>query len=117
MAGPALACNGDSLTVARNSLGSLSGVLTWAMSPPRGNNRDFVSYKPLVQWLCFTWRRSWLLVHRTPGLRPRVLLNPRHVNHAPPSYNYNIDHVVIVVCGMSVPAVDKTDGYIHIVVG
>ena len=26
--------------------------LTRATSPPRGNNRDFVSYKPLVRW-CF----------------------------------------------------------------
>ena len=70
-------------------------ALRRATSLPRGKC-DYVSYKTLVRW-CFACalrgraRGFWFI-----GLRPRglctVATRARHVNHALPSYNCNIDH-------------------------
>ena len=63
-------------------------------SLPRGNKRDYVS---LVRWrfacaLRGSARGFWFI--DPLGLRPRglctVATRACHVNHAPPSYNYNI---------------------------
>ena len=73
-------------------------ALRRATSLPRGNKRDYVSYKTLVQWrfacaLRGSARGFWFI--DPLGLRPRglctVATRTCHVNHAPPSYNYNID--------------------------
>ena len=72
-------------------------ALRRATSLPRGNKRDYVSYKTLVRWhfacaLCGGARGFWFI--DPLGLRPHglctVATRARHVNHAPPSYNYNI---------------------------
>ena len=73
-------------------------ALRRATSLPRGNKRDYVSYKTLVRW-CFACalRGSacgfWFI--DPLGLRPRglctVATRACHVNHAPPSYNYNVN--------------------------
>ena len=74
-------------------------VLRRATSLPRGNKRDYVSYKTLVRWrfacaLRGSARGFWFI--DPLGLRPSglctVATRACHVNHAPPSYNYNIDH-------------------------
>ena len=68
-----------------------------ATSLPRVNKRDYVSYKTLVRWgfacaLRGSARGFWFI--DPLGLRPRGLRTVAnracHVNHAPPSYNYNI---------------------------
>ena len=73
-------------------------ALRRATSLPRGNKRDYVSYKTLVRWrfacaLRGSARGFWFI--DPLGLRPRglctVATRACHVNHAPPSYNYNID--------------------------
>ena len=72
-------------------------ALQRATSLPRGNKRDYVSYKTLVRWrfacaLRGSARGFWFI--DPLGLRPRglctVTTRACHVNHAPPSYNYNI---------------------------
>ena len=77
--------------------GELRLALRRATSLPRGNKRDYVSYKTLVRWrfacaLCGSARGFWFI--DPLGLRPRglctVATRACHVNHAPPSYNYNI---------------------------
>ena len=74
------------------NFGLLCGVL------PRGNKRDYVSYKTLVRWrfacaLRGSARGFWFI--DPLGLRPRglctVATRACHVNHAPPPYNYNIE--------------------------
>ena len=73
-------------------------ALRRATSLPRGNKRDYVSYKTLVRWhlacaLCGGARGFWFI--DPLGLLSRSLCTiatrTRHVNHAPPSYNYNIE--------------------------
>ena len=73
-------------------------ALRRATSLPRGNKRDYISYKTLVRWrfacaLRGSARGFWFI--DPLGLRPRglctVATRACHVNHAPPSYNYNID--------------------------
>ena len=72
-------------------------TLRRATSLPRGNKRDYVSYKTLVRWrfACALrgGARGFWFIDRL-GLRPRglctVATHARHVNHAPPSYNYNM---------------------------
>ena len=72
-------------------------ALRRATSLPRGNKRDNVSYKTLVRWrfacaLRGSARGFWFI--DPLGLRPHGLCTVGtcacHVNHAPPSYNYNI---------------------------
>ena len=72
-------------------------ALRRATSLPRGNKRDYVSYKTLVRWrfacaLRGSARGFWFI--DPLRLRPRglctVATRACHVNHAPPSYNYNI---------------------------
>ena len=69
-------------------------ALRRATSLPRGNKRDYVSYKTLVRWRFACALRGgahgfWFI--DPLGLRTRA----RHVNHASPSYNYkNIYGVV-----------------------
>ena len=72
-------------------------ALRRSTSLPRGNKRDYVSYKTLVRWrfacgLRGSARGFWFI--DPLGLRPRglctVATRACHVNHAPPSYNYNI---------------------------
>ena len=69
-------------------------ALRRATSLPRGNKRDYVSYKTLVRWrfacaLRGSARGFWFI--HPLGLRPRGLCTvATRVNHAPPSYNYNI---------------------------
>ena len=72
-------------------------ALRRATSLPRGNKRDYVSYKTLVRWrfacaLRGSARGFWFI--DPLGLRPRglctVATRACHVNHAPPSYNHNI---------------------------
>ena len=72
-------------------------ALRRATSLPRGNKRDYVSYKTLVRWrfacaLRGSARGFWFI--DPLGLRPRglctVATRACHVNHAPPSYNYNL---------------------------
>ena len=57
-------------------------ALRRATSLPRGNKRDYVSYKTLVYTmafcLCFTWQRSWLLVHRPTRAPPSWSMYRRH---------------------------------------
>ena len=57
-------------------------ALRRATSLPRGNQRDYVSYKTLVYTmafcLCFTWQRSWLLVHRPTRAPPSWSMYRRH---------------------------------------
>ena len=73
-------------------------ALRRATSLPRGNKRDYVSYKTRVRWrfacaLRGSARGFWFI--DPLGLRPRglctVATRACHVNHAPPSYNYNIN--------------------------
>ena len=73
-------------------------ALRRATSLPRGNKRDYVSYKTLVRWRFACALRGsahgfWFI--DPLGLRPRglctVAIRACHVNHAPPSYNYNVD--------------------------
>ena len=87
-------------------------ALRHATSLPRGNKRDYVSYKTLVRWrfacaLRGSARGFWFI--DPLGLRPRglctVATRACHVNHAPPSYNYNLDrwcfgpfHGLLLVC-------------------
>ena len=73
-------------------------ALRRATSLPRGNKRDYVSYKTLVQWrfACALRGSARGFCFIDPlGLRPRglctVATRTCHVNHAPPSYNYSID--------------------------
>ena len=80
-------------------------ALRRATSLPRGNKRDYVSYKTLVRWrfACalrgsargFSCARGFWFIDPL-GLCPRglctVATRACHVNHAPPSYNYNIDN-------------------------
>ena len=76
------------------------GSLRRATSLPRGNKHDYIiSYKTLVRWrfacaLRGSARGFWFI--DPLWLRPRGLCSVAtracHVNHAPPSYNYNIDH-------------------------
>ena len=77
-------------------------ALRRATSLPRGNKRDYVSYKTLVRWrfacaLRGSVRGFWFI--DPLRLRPRglctVATRACHVNHAPPSYNYNIRHMCI----------------------
>ena len=80
-------------------------ALRRATSLPRGNKRDYVSYKTLVQWrfACGGARGFWFI--DPLGLRPCGLCTrARHINRAPPSYNYNIYMLVVVllVCTMCV---------------
>ena len=72
-------------------------ALRRATSLPRGNKRDYVPYKTLVRWRFACGLRGgargfWFI--DPLGLRPRglctVATRARHVNHAPPSYNYNV---------------------------
>ena len=72
-------------------------ALRRATSLPRGNKRDYVSYKTLVRWrfacaLRGSARGFWFI--DPLGLRPRglctVATRACHVNHAPASYNYNM---------------------------
>ena len=72
-------------------------ALRRATSLPRGNKRDYVSYKTLVRWRFACALRGSARGFRfidPLGLRPRglctVATRACHVNHAPPSYNYNI---------------------------
>ena len=74
-------------------------ALRRATSLPPGNKRDYVSYKTLVRWrfacaLRGSARGFWFI--DPLRLRPRglctVATRACHVNHAPPSYNYNIEH-------------------------
>ena len=76
-------------------------ALRRATSLPRGNKRDYVSYKTLVRWrfacaLRGSARGFWFI--DPLGLRPRglctVATRACHVNHAPPSYNYNIQYLL-----------------------
>ena len=82
-------------------------ALRRATSLPRGNKRDYVSYKTLVRWrfacaLRGSARGFWFI--DPLGLRPRglctVATRACHVNHAPPSYNYNI---VMKTCPFPLP--------------
>ena len=75
-------------------------ALQRATSLPRGNKRDYVSYKTLVRWrfacgLRGSARGFWFI--DPLGLRPRglctVATHACHVNHAPPSYNYNMEDI------------------------
>ena len=51
----------------------------------------------MVFCLCFTWRRSWLLVSGSAlVVYGTVATRACHVNHAPPSYNYNMEHRCII---------------------
>ena len=77
-------------------------ALRRATSLPRGNKRDYVSYKTLVRWrfacaLRGSARGFWFI--DPLGLRPRglctVATRACHINHAPPSYNYNV-YVLVV---------------------
>ena len=81
-------------------------ALRRATSLPRGNKRDYVSYKTLVRWrfacaLRGSARGFWFI--DPLGLRPRglctVATRACHVNHAPPSYNYNMDNILYVSLG------------------
>ena len=72
-------------------------ALRRATSLPRGNKRDYVSYKTLVRWrfacaLRGGARGFWFI--DPLGLCPRglctVATRARHINHAPPSYNTNL---------------------------
>ena len=76
-------------------------ALRRATSLPRGNKRDYVSYKTLVRWrfacaLRGSARGFWFI--DPLGLRPRglctVATRACHVNHAPPSYKYNVYNYV-----------------------
>ena len=78
-------------------------ALRRATSLPRGNKRDYVSYKTLVRWrfacaLRGSARGFWFI--DPLGLRPRglctVATRACHVNHAPPLYDYNIDDLPMV---------------------
>ena len=96
-------------------------ALRRATSLPRGNKRDYVSYKTLVQWgFACALRGSahgfWFI--DPLGLRPgglcTIATRACHVNHAPPSYNYNVDtyhfhcaHLKIVVLSFFRPRNDK----------
>ena len=80
-------------------------ALRRATSLPRGNKRDYVSYKTLVRWrfacaLRGSARGFWFI--DPLGLRPRglctVATRACHVNHAPPSYNYNVEAAYVCVC-------------------
>ena len=82
-------------------------ALRRATGLPRGNKRDYVSYKTLVRWrfacaLRGSARGFWFI--DPLGLRPRglctVATRACHVNHTPPSYNYNIQyvHATHVIC-------------------
>ena len=82
---------------ARGFWGEFRLALRRATSLPRGNKRDYESYKTLVRWrfasaLCGSARGFWFI--DPLGLRPRglctVATRARHVNHVPPSYNYNV---------------------------
>ena len=68
-------------------------ALRRATSLPRGNKRDYVSWR-LACALCGSAHGFWFL--DPLRLRPRglctVATRACHVNHASPSYNYNIDH-------------------------
>ena len=83
-------------------------ALRRATSLPRGNKRDYVSYKTLARWrfacaLRGSARGFWFI--GPLGLRPRglctVATRACHVNHAPPSYNYNVVLMVSVVSMVS----------------
>ena len=78
-------------------IGEFRLALRRATSLPQGNKRDYVSYKTLVRWrfacaLRGGTRGFWFI--DPLGLRPHglctVATRARHVNHAPPSYNYNM---------------------------
>ena len=78
-------------------------ALRRATSLPRGNKRDYVSYTTLVRWrfacaLRGSARGFWFI--DPLGLRPRglctVATRACHVNHAPPSYNYNMGFVKMI---------------------
>ena len=80
-------------------------ALRRATSLPRGNKLDYVSYKTLVRWrfacaLRGSARGFWFI--HPLGLRPRglctVATRACHVNHAPPSYNYNMSRGPFDVC-------------------
>ena len=79
-------------------------ALRRATSLPRGNKRDYVSYKTLVRWrfacaLSGGTRGFWFI--DPLGLRPHglctVATRARHVNHAPLLYNYNIDSPFVCI--------------------
>ena len=77
--------------------GEIRLALRRATSLPRGNKRDYVSYKTLVRWrfACALRGSARVFWFTDPlGLRPRglctVATRACHVNHAPPSYNYNV---------------------------
>ena len=100
------------------NFGSLCGVLHTSL--PRGNKRDYVSYKTLVRWnfacaLRGSARGFWFI--DPLGLRPRGLCTVAtcacHVNHAPPSYNYIISlSMVVLSIGMGpMPAIIDLWGY------
>ena len=82
-------------------------ALRRATSLPRGNKRDYVSYKTLVRWrfacaLRGSARGFWFI--DPLGLRPRglctVATRACHVNHAPPSYILIMVFVYLVVSWM-----------------
>ena len=90
-------------------------ALRRATSLPRGNKRDYVSYKTLVRWrfacaLRGSARGFWFI--DPLGLRPRglctVATRACHVNHAPPSYNYNIDITVCDSARRKIQAIQTT---------
>ena len=80
--------------------GEFQLALRRATSLPRGNKRDYVSYKTLVRWrFACALRGGARLVARPTRAPPSwslalctVATRARHVNHAPPLYNYNIGH-------------------------
>ena len=85
-------------------------ALRRATSLPRGNKRDYVSYKTLVRWrfacaLRGSARGFWFI--DPLGLRPRglctVATRACHVNHAPPSYNYNMSASTLSVAKYNHP--------------
>ena len=74
-------------------------ALQRATRVPRGNKRNYVSYKTLVRWrfacaLRGGTRGFWfidpLVVYGTVATLVLPGFPARHVNHAPPSYNYNM---------------------------
>ena len=75
-------------------------ALRRATSLPRGNKRDYVSYKTLIRWRALrgSARGFWFI--DPLGLRPRglctVATRACHVNHVPPSYNYNIARYIAI---------------------
>ena len=80
-------------------------ALRRATSLPQGNKRDYVSYKTLVRWrFACALRGFWFI-------DPLGLCTVAcHVNHAPPSYNYNVYTSDVRICICHKRALNVRDG-------